>query len=221
MKKPLLLLSALALSSCAYAIDGAHQDVQVVTPGASNADCHIYVDDLKYQAEPPQTVNIFKSKKDLVVDCLAPGNRRKIVKVPATVETSTAWNAANAGVGLPWDFASEAMFAYPDVIEVDFTQIPVSDQPLPDHNSPDIRQPEEYPLEEFSPAQPRMNADMNAPRNEILRRDGSSVGAVQYNDTGAFSEAPIGGGKGDLMVPSSDSSVEVMTLDPTPLFPGE
>ena len=214
MKKPLLALSILTLGACAYAIDDSIQNVKVVTPGANNAACLVYVEGLKYKVKPPQTINIFKSKEDLVVDCMAPGNRRKVLNIPAGIETSTAWNAVNAGAGLPWDYASGALFRYPDVIEVDFTDIPVTDPPWPDHNAPDIRQPESYDLEEFSPGSPRMNADKTAPPVEILRREGSASGAAEYNDSSAFSEPEYTtGGKGDIQ--------SVPLEPPLPLFPGE
>lgn len=218
MKKPLLALSILTLGACAYAIDDSIQNVRIETPGAHNAACNVFVEGLKYKAKPPQTLNIFKSKDDLIVDCWAPGGRRKMMEIPAGIETSAAWNAVNAGAGLPWDYASGALFRYPDVIEVDFTDVPVTDPPLPAQNSPDIRQPETYDLEEFSPGSPRMNEDRYAPPVEVLRRDGlvsgSASSAVEYEDGSAFSEPEeMSGGKSDIQSVPLDA--------PIPLFPGE
>lgn len=228
LKKIAYLIPLAVLGACAYAIDGSVQDVKFETPGAQNAACSVYVEKLKYRVKPPQVLNLYKSRKDLIVDCMAPGNRRKIVRIPMEIEDATAWNATNAGVGLPWDYASGAMFRYPDVIEIDFRDVPVVAPALPAHNNPDIRQPEEYILEEFSPGAPRMNSDRNAPPIEILRRQHVASGTASMGSNSAFSE-PAGGsqGKGDLMeeaqgLPADTSS---MSSDgwgaPVPLIPGE
>ena len=238
IKKTFFLLPLVALTACAYAVDGSIQDVKFTTPGAINAVCNVYVDGLKYRVKPPQTVTLFKSKEDLVVDCMAPGNRRKVLYIEPQTEPSAGWNAVNAGVGLPWDYASGALFRYPDVIEVNFTDTPVTDQPLPAQNSPDIRQPEDYTLEEFSPGEPRLNSDKNAPKTELLRRDGPS-GKVSSSlgDAAVFTEQPAdamtqSSGKGALMNVIEDlgadmnpagSSDDISSddMEPTPLFPGE
>ncbi len=228
-KKISYLIPLAVLGACAYAIDGAIQDVQFVTPGANGAACNVYVEGLKYKVRPPQTINIYKSNEDLVVDCKAPGNRRKVVYIEPRIETSTAWNATNAGVGLPWDYASQALFRYPDVVEINFTDTPVVDPPLPAQNSPDIRQPEDYILEEFSPSEPLMNKDRNAAPVEIMRREGSSSGSsVMVDDSAAFSEPVMGGssGKGDLMSVTQGAGVSTGSSHesagaPVPLIPGE
>ena len=228
MKKTLLLLSVLSTGACAYAIDDSIQDVKIVTPGARGAACDAYVEGLKYRVKPPQIINLYKSKEDLVVDCKAPGNRRKVVYIKPSIEPSAAWNITNAGVGLTWDYASAALFRYPDVIEVNFTDTPVTDPPLPAQNSTDIRQPEEYQLEEFSPSAPRMNADRSAPPVEILRRERASRTMSGYDSSAAFSESSaVDGGKGDLMDiiqdmgsdlnPASDNSADA----PISLLPGQ
>ena len=154
-----LLSSVVALASCAYAIDTHIQDVKFVTPGANGSVCFVYVDGLRYRVHPPQTISVNNTKEDLVVDCLAPGNRRKKVVIEPKIADSTYLNVANAGAGLPWDAFSGAAFKFPDIVEVDFTHTPVRAEDPPAQNAPDIKQPEEYMLEEFLPAQPRLNAD--------------------------------------------------------------
>lgn len=199
-RKSYILLSVLALGACAYAIEDSVQDVKFVTPGAYNALCYAYVDKLRYKVRPPQTVNLRNAHHDLIVDCFAPGNRHvKLVIEPHLTKTA-ALNAANAGVGLVWDHASGALHKYPDVIEIDFTDVPITDMPLPAQNQPDIRQPEEYPLEEFSPGQPRLNSDGNKVETPILRRGETADGAEQsYSSGSPFYEDSSAPTKGDLM----------------------
>ena len=71
----LLLGSVLGLTSCAYLFDDSIQDLTVLTPGAEGAICNVYIEKLHYRFRPPQTVSISKSRQDMVVDCVAPGNR--------------------------------------------------------------------------------------------------------------------------------------------------
>src|SRR5262245_50848499 len=119
-KRSLLLGSLFALSSCAYLIDEQIQDITVVTPGAEDAVCYLYVDDLRYKLFPPQTTNISKSYKDLTVDCLAPGNRRRRVVIEPTLSEHAPFNVVNGVIpGTSWDLAGNALFTYPDIITVD------------------------------------------------------------------------------------------------------
>ncbi len=207
----------LLLTSCAYIIERTDQDITVVTPGAHNSVCYVYVGGLKYKFRPPQTVKIGKSEDTLVVNCLAPGNRRKSVEVEPDIEAITLLG----GPGVAWDYLSDALFVYPELIEVDFTGIPATAMPLPAHNNPDIKQPEEYYLEEFSPGQPRMNADRHAPEIELKRREFETEDDVYYPEyglpkpVGEGEASGDGGGKGDLM------SVRQLTPQQEPSSPPE
>lgn len=198
------------LSACAYFLEDTYQDLTIVTPGAHGAVCVADIDGLEYKFSPPETSSVTKSRKDMHIDCRAPGNRRKKIIVEPDI---SALSLAGAP-GAPWDYASEAMFKYPDVIEVNFNDTPWADMPLPAQNNPDIKQPEDYNLEEFSPAFPAMNSDRHAPKVELRRRSFESAEEdVYYPDYGKpdAADAPLSdtvaapvedgavGDKGDLM----------------------
>lgn len=226
IRRFLVIAPLTALAACAYATDSSVQDVKFVTPGATGAECRVYVEKVKYVVHPPQTVNLFKSGKDMEVDCLAPGNRRQRVFIEPGIEGSSAWNLANGGVGYAWDYASGALWRYPDVIEVNFTDAPVTNESLPGHNSAELPPPEDRVLEEFLPGQPRMNADRYAQPVEILRRQkNAGTASVPYDDAAAFSENPAPRqDKGDLMkaAPSvKPAEPAPAKAAPAPLFPGE
>ena len=194
-----VLSGLILLSSCAYMQDGSIQNVTVVTPGAENARCYMYVDGLRHPVRPPQTLSISKSREDLIVDCFAPGNRHKKVVIKADIARSTYANASNIVVpAAAWDFFSDAMFAYPERIEVDFTYTPFADEPMPAQNKPDIRQPEEYPLEEFLPGTPRLNSDRGSVQPALRPREKSSPIMPPKNDYMIQPEGPTGRDKGDL-----------------------
>lgn len=165
------LICLFLLSGCAYFIDKSIQPLTVKTIGAENAECIVDIDNLKHEVHPPQTINIGKSYEPMYVSCHAPGNRRQSITIPSLIEASTYLNVANGILpGVTWDVLSEAAFAYPDVVIVDFTGVMPSMNPLPEHNAADIIAPEDYDLEEFSPSVPRLNSDRNKKDVVIMPR---------------------------------------------------
>jgi hypothetical protein len=174
--------SLIVLASCAYALEKHIQDVRIETPGAENAICNMYVEDLRYKVRPPQTVNISKSMQDLIIDCQAPGNRRQKVVIKPQL---SGLAKAEAPLIAPfiWDVAAASAHKYPDLITVDFTYMPVKPEALPAQNRPDVKQPEEYPLEEFLPGRPRLNSDGDELPFQLQRREkpGSSIVAPDYS----------------------------------------
>jgi len=165
------VIALMALTSCAYYFDESVQTVTVETPGAHNSVCYAYVDNVKYKINPPQTIPIKKDKDPMVIDCFAPGNRHKQVEFDSKVEPSTYLNTLNGIIpGTSWDYASDSMFRYPEVVYVDFRDIETSPNKLPRHNAPDLRKPSDYDLEEYLPTTPRLNADKYSKQPELVRR---------------------------------------------------
>lgn len=200
----LLATAALiTLSGCSYFAHTALQDIRIETPGAQNAVCYMYVDGLRYKYRPPQTMTITKSKEDLVVDCVAPGNRRRKVVIEPLRDLHAKGNAVTGVLpGMAWDYASEAGFFYPELIEVDFNGAPLASEALPQHNNPDIRQPETYQLEEFTPGSPRLNEDRYAPKIPLEKRkkpsEKQSYSGGQVDDSSVQQTSPPLISKSDL-----------------------
>ena len=217
--KSLPLLALVALSSCAYMTDESTQELTITTPGALNAECDVYVDNYRYKFVPPQTRFIFKSKEDLIVDCIAPGNRHKKLVFKPAIQTSTYMNAATGVVpGGLWDYASGAMFHYPREIEVDFTNVIAKPMPLPPHNAPDIIQPEAYQLEEFRPGLPRMTGDLDRAPIALEKRRRGQNPYDPVSSTGGMSSAtapvPLQGGS-DVVLGKGDLMSVIDRLDPS------
>lgn len=205
LARALSLLGILVLASCAYMQDRSIQNVTVVTPGAYNAICYMYVEGLRYRVRPPQTVNISKSSEDLILDCFAPGNKHHKVVIKAEISNKIYRNVTNGVLpGLSWDYFSGSIYKYPERVVVDFTNTPVSPEAMPAQNQPDIKQPEEYPLEEYLPGTPRLNSDRLNPPQEIRRRekpDSASPSSSTDTDSKYMVEpegATPSSGKGDL-----------------------
>lgn len=160
----------LVLPACAYFTDKMNQDITFVTPGAENAECRVFIDGLKYIIRPPQTVNLIKSGDPMTVDCRAPGNRHVMKYVDSEYAAGSGGRAImKSGAGLAWDFTSDSIYAYPDVISIDFTGIPIMPEPMPDHESGDIAGKRFVPLEEFLPDTPRLNSDMGSSGSSIQK----------------------------------------------------
>ncbi len=196
IRRSAFLALMLSVASCAYIEDGSFQEVSVRTPGAADSVCFLYTDGIKYRVSPPESIGIKKSSSDLTVECLAPGNRSKTKIIPATITNSAKKNAVNLGVGFIWDYNSGAMFQYPEIIEVNFIDEPLGGSDVPAYNNPDIRQPEDYPLEEFGPSDPALNEDANAPAIILRKRDGS-IAKTSSMQTGKITQTTVQG-KGNL-----------------------
>ena len=229
-------LSVIVLGGCAYSTESSNQDITFMTPGAMDARCYVFVDKLKYEVWPPQTVNIKKSEKDMRIECQAPGNRNVEMIVPATMSTRAIWGGP---AGMAWDYASKSLFYYPSVIAIDISQEALLPNPLPAHNNPDIKQPEKYDLEEIDTAKPRLNSDKNEVQLPLLKRGEEYPPSVDAN-VGEASKPAIDGliegltgegastepmGKGDLQtqvqeVPADDISSEASS-EPLQIYPGQ
>ncbi len=164
----MFLSSTMFLGACAYTLESSNQEITFVSPNAKEAKCSVIVDKRKYQIFPPQTLNIKKSPNDMIVSCDAPGNRHVEITVPAKFETKAIWGTP---AGMAWDYASQSLYYYPELIAIDFSQEPVTPNLPPVHNNDDIIQPEEHDLEEFLPSKPMLNKDKDHIHTPLLRKD--------------------------------------------------
>ncbi len=170
-----ILSCVFLVGACAYSTKASFQDITFLSPDAQDAKCLVYAAGVKYQVWPPQTVNIKKSSKPMLIECSAPGNRVIEVEVSPKIETVAVWGTP---VGMAWDYASQSLYSYPEVIAIDFSQEKLKPFPLPKHNNKDIRQPESYDLEEFLPSEPRLNSDRGRKATLLKRRGEEEAPAV-------------------------------------------
>jgi hypothetical protein len=218
------------LTSCAYMYEGQIQDIYVETPGADNSICYLYVEGLKYKAKPPQTIQISKSRENLMVDCMAPGNRRHQQFIQPDLSDYAYANIANGVIpGTAWDYAASTLYKYPEIITVDFTNTPVKMEEMPAQNRPDVKQPEEYSLEETLPGRPRMNEDRYKQQTEIkVITDTPPPNAEPYmiektttttKDKGDLKKAINPAGKPSAAANASAKPATAATSAPSPLTP--
>ncbi len=172
--KVLLVLSAtLALGACATYVDGQQQEVTLHTPGASDAKCTLD-NGLRYPIRTGETLSIMRSSKDITVECFAVGNRYKKVDVPVLINEWTSLNVVNGAVpGVTYDHLAKGLYAYPDIITVDFTDMVVagSGYELPDYHNKDVTNPYAQPIEDYGPSVARISNDSTYMKRGLEKRD--------------------------------------------------
>jgi hypothetical protein len=79
-----------------------------------------------------------KTDDYLTIHCKADGNREKTVKIAPIVSNNTLLNlGTGVAPGLAVDAHTNSMYLYPDVIAIDFTNVPYEKMPAPTyHNHP-------------------------------------------------------------------------------------
>lgn len=135
-----IILSLGLLAGCASTIEGQQQTITLMTPGAENAECHFRSKDMLFVLRTGESRVINKSDRKLTADCRAPGNRQRTVTISPGLEPMVIGNVATGVVpGVAYDHVAQGMYAYPEVITIDFTNIPVTAYPLPDYMKPEYR----------------------------------------------------------------------------------
>ena len=174
MKNILFSISAASLlMACSTIIDHQTQKVTVLTPGTVNAKCTLQNRDMKYVAYTGQEIEIMKSPNDLVVNCLAPGNREKTVLVKREINGWVFANVANGFVpGLAYDYFSRGGFDYPDEIEVSFLGEPIKEYPMPKYMSEDLDMNHQYnKFEYMGPTTVMTEADKNSGSEPLEKKE--------------------------------------------------
>ena len=156
MKYILMSFAAVGLlSACSTLANNQTQNVTVKTPGAENVKCSLENEDMKYIVYTNETIEMMKSPHDLVVRCLAPGNRERTVHVKREVDDWVIANVANGFIpGAAYDYFSRGAFTYPETISVSFVGVPVRPYPLPEYMNDDLKANHQYGnIEYMGPAE--------------------------------------------------------------------
>jgi len=180
--KYLMMISgAVALVSCATIIDGQTQMVTINTPGASESKCYAN-NGLRYPFYGGQTVEIQRSRNDLVIECYGSGNRYKKKIVESTLNDWTVANVSNGVVpGTAYDVNSGAFWGYPAVIDVDFVGVPTKGFEMPEYHNKDLPSPYDQAVENMGPSTPRVESDRDYVPRKLEKRDASSMGSNPFS----------------------------------------
>ncbi|MFN3701205.1 MAG: hypothetical protein ACK4VI_06755 [Alphaproteobacteria bacterium] len=219
-----LALGAVVITAaaCAFTMDKDFQPLTVRTTGAQNSVCDVWADNVRFKFYPPETRNVKNSKENLVIHCYAPGNReRKVIIKPEY--SKYAYGNILTGVipGVIVDYTSGAMFKYPRAIDIDFSHMPPTTMPAPQHNNLDILDHSEHNLEEFRPGWPQLNSDRHRTEQPLMRRVRPGSELDSYSASG-FTGGRASGGldeKSDFMRVINNLSGDETPADiPTPVL---
>ena len=194
MAKYLFLTAAAALSlaGCSTIVTGSTQTVYFQAVGATEATCEVANAKYKYLVNLPEKVEIKKSRRDLELTCRAAGNRYKTMVVPSELSGWTFANVTNGAIfGVPYDGETGAMFKYPDIIIVDFTDTVASLDALPAYHAVDTLDPASSSagVENMGPAHNKLPGDdASALRHKMAqlqrdREDAYDAERVERKDT--------------------------------------
>jgi hypothetical protein len=186
--KILPAFAALYLATgCASIIDGPTQNITLRTPGATEAECML-TNGVKYRVQTDETVRIMRSRRDLVVDCYASGDRHKQI----VIESATnAWGLANVSNGVvpgtTYDHYAGGLYIYPREITVDFVGMPTRGFETPDYQNKDAPNPYKQAIEPYAPNTPRIPNDTEFERRGVEKRSAnlsSNPFATDANNAG-------------------------------------
>lgn len=195
MKHTLLLsLSTLSLclAGCASIADKQTQIVTLRTPGAIDAKCSLENQDMRYNIHTDQTIEIMKSPNDLIVRCMAPGNREKTILVKRELNDWVFVNVANGFIpGAAYDYFSRGAFDYPSEITVSFVGMPVKPYPLPNYHTDGVMDMGvAQPLERYGATEALSEANRHDPTKPLQKID-RNYGQSDFDDNFAAQQAPM------------------------------
>jgi len=152
-KISLVISSVLLFAGCASISGETSTDITILTPGATKTMCILENDSSKVKAFPPQTVKFKNANQSLDVTCLASENRKKTVTVKPTISKLGRFGSAFLLPGSVYDHHTGALYTYPELIEVDFSDIKRKSEPLPDYQNPMRIADPESAIENFGPSE--------------------------------------------------------------------
>ncbi len=151
-KKISALFAILVLSGCGSIYNGTTQKMTILTPGAENSECALENDIIKSHAHPPQTIKVKRNRLPLTIICTAPGNRVKSTILAPKITKAGAYNAITFSIpGAIYDDHSGALYEYPEVVEIDFNNVPAISSPKPKYENPVIKKDSTTNMEYMGP----------------------------------------------------------------------
>ncbi len=201
-----LLLSVSLISGCATILKGQTQPITILTPGAEDSICTLSNEDMRYEVEAGEKIEIMKSNHDLIIDCRAPGNRQRTVIAESQLEPTTILNASNGAVpGVTYDHFSRGLYAFPEVVTVDFSSVPAKPYDLPDYMRPELRNVQNGEVERYGASTTYIPSDAYDVQPMIRRKQaGDSLTGSPFNGNSASSAGTPAGSAPTRLVPVTE-----------------
>ncbi len=179
-KKIPAFLAILILSGCGSIYNGTTQKMTILTPGAENSECVLENDIVKSRAHPPQTIKVKRNRLPLTIVCTAPGNRVKSTILAPKITKAGAYNAITFSIpGAIYDDHSGALYEYPEIVEIDFNNVPTISSPKPKYENPIIKKDTTTNIEYMGPT----NSILPSEKTDNIKREiAEKENNQNYND---------------------------------------
>jgi hypothetical protein len=217
-KISIAVLALLLTAGCATIFEGETQNITLQTPGTDQAVCLLTRPGSHTRVWAPTTVRITKSRGPMVVDCLAQGNREKILIVTPGTPPSFNRNAANLMLGAAYDYETDAMYIYPDRIVMDFTNVPPSPMPLPEYQKMLAEYPELKGMDVTRPGFAALPHDRMETIQMLQKRGPEDIQDYTSLEGNADSTAVVAGAPGPADTNNNTTSASVSSAA-TPAAP--
>lgn len=175
-------------------VSGQTQDVTLLTPGATEAECSLD-NGIRYNVRTGETVQIMRNESDIVVECYASGNRYRKMSIESDGNKWAVGNVATGIIpGITFDHFSKGLYEYPETITVDFIGVPTIGYELPDYHNKDLPNPYAQPIESYGPSTVKIPGDENRVKMPVKKKTRTSADPFA-------SMAPASSGAGDGITP--------------------
>ncbi len=119
MKKSLIAITLLCLTGCSTMFNGTSQTIQASTASFKNSDILVTLPTTQYVKPLPSELNIPPLESKLPITITPIGDCIKPIKVAVHKELANSyWLNALNGIGFFIDYATGAMWQYPESVKV-------------------------------------------------------------------------------------------------------
>ncbi len=213
------LFSVLSLSlitaACSSLINGQTQEVTLLTPGATEAECS-FDNGVRYPITTGETITIMRNEKAIKIDCYASGNRHRMMTIESDGNDWAIGNIATGIIpGMTFDHFSRGLYEYPETITVDFVGVPTTGFETPMYQNKDAPNPYEQPIEYYGPTTPKQESDKYFLKNEVKKKVRADVDPFSASMGTGSSTSSSGGGDGITPMPGATSKTGGAVVNPS------
>ena len=129
----LAVLAVVVLTGCNTMVNQTYQKIAIHTPGLENVDCILETDVNKYRILAPGTVNVERSFRPLTVTCEKAGYVTNATILDSRYRmVPSQLNILNGVLpGMAYDFASNSVYGYPEIVVVNMVRDDAQLESLP------------------------------------------------------------------------------------------
>ena len=117
------------LAGCATMVTGSSEDIAVLTPPVSGANCVLSNAEGSWTVVTPTVAHVQRGHDDMQVKCSKPGYQDAQATLPSHFEDWTIGDVATVGVGVAVDAYTGAIDQYPHSVQIPMQPVPTAQAP--------------------------------------------------------------------------------------------